>query len=78
MSVLVNTGSFYTIQYILSSLGVIAAQATPFGASSCSLVLQLGRDDVVGPVKISLSPVLVYLICQNKVSASAPYWRPSR
>ena len=31
MSVLVNTGSLYTIQYILSSLGVIAAQATPFG-----------------------------------------------
>lgn len=31
MSVLVNTGSFYTVQYILSSLGVIEAQATPFG-----------------------------------------------
>ena len=28
MSVLVNTGSFYTIGV---SLGVIAAQATPFG-----------------------------------------------
>ena len=27
----VCSGSFYTIQYILSSLGVIAAQATPFG-----------------------------------------------
>jgi len=26
-----NTGSFYTIQYILSSLGVMAAQGTPFG-----------------------------------------------
>ena len=31
MSGLVNTGSFDTIQYILSSLGVIAAQGMPFG-----------------------------------------------